>query len=228
MGKLLSLSSYNKYIPKGHNMKKILLPLLFAFGFSILTYADTQNVKTTIKPISENQIKQMDRQFTKHKAIKRNFKTDGEFKQKLKRKIMHKNNKYITSKSMHYNTNGYSNGYNYNNQAYKEPYRPIRQRGYRYTKRGWILAYRYDRASFYDNQGYYYGYFNRFGYYFEEIFYSYDRYYTYRDRIRGRGLFDNRYYMPANASYYGFCETRRPIPRPFRDAYGRGSYNSRY
>jgi len=192
-------------------MNKILLTLLITLGFATTTYASSQNDVKHSKQISENKIRKMDRQLTKHKAIKRNFKTNKEFKHKQQRKMMHKNNKYITSKSMRYNTHGYNNsynnGYNYNRENYRDDYRPIRQHGYNHTNRGWILAYRYDRASFYDNQGYFYGYFNRYGYYFEDVFYSYDRYYTYRDRVRGRGLFDHRYYMPANASYYGFCET---------------------
>ncbi|PTB83782.1 hypothetical protein C9926_01130 [Sulfurovum lithotrophicum] len=193
-------------------MNKILLTLLITFGFATATYASPQNDMKQIKPISENQIKKMDHQFTKHKAVKRNFKTHKEFKHRQQRKVMHKNNKYVTSKNMRYDTRGYNNsydnGYDYNRGNYRDDYRPIRQRGHRHSKKGWILAYKYDRASFYDNQGYFYGYFNRYGYYFEDVFYRYDRYYTYRDRVRGRGLFDSKYYMPANASYYGFCETR--------------------
>ncbi|CAA6822880.1 MAG: Unknown protein [uncultured Sulfurovum sp.] len=83
-----------------------------------------------------------------------------------------------------------------------------RQRGYRHFKRGWMLAYRYDRASFYDSEGFYNGYFNRHGYYFEDTFYRYDRFYSFKDRVRGRGLFDNNYYMPSACRKYGFCNKR--------------------
>ena len=54
----------------------------------------------------------------------------------------------------------YNNGYHYNRSVYSDYNRMKRQRGYQHGKKGWTLAYRYDRASFYDNEGYYYGYFN--------------------------------------------------------------------
>lgn len=60
----------------------------------------------------------------------------------------------------------------------------------------WYRGYRYERLPFFDRYGYFYGYFNEIGYFFEGIFYRYDRYYTYRDRLRGRGLFDHFYYRP--------------------------------
>ena len=133
-----------------------------------------------------------------------------------------------TVKRVHHLTERYANGrhYNYANTAMEtHPHLPlIRQDGYLHPKRGWVLAYRYDRASFYDNEGFFYGYFNRFGYYFENEFYRYDRYYTYRDRLRGQGLFDNKYYMPANASYYGLCKTHPHAPKLYQNTYERGSY----
>ena len=205
-------------------MKKILLTILITFGMTSISYASAQK---DIKPISEKQIKRMDHKLTKHKAMKRNFKTQKEFKRTQQRRttqnkrVTHSKMKRRTSKNMRYDTRQpYDNGYNYNRNGYYDDYRPIRQRGYSYSNRGWILAYQYDRASFYDNEGFFYGYFNRYGYYFEDVFYSYDRYYTYRDRIRGRGLFDRHYYMPANASHYGFCATRH-TNRNFERGYDR-------
>lgn len=196
-------------------MKKQLLTLIIALGLSGSLYAQTDIQKQhAIQPISAKRIQNLDYTLTTHKAIKRTFKNKREFQQRNIHKKTHQikhNGKYITAKKMykniHYN-NRYDNGYNYNASPYRDTYRPIRQRGHNYSKRGWILAYRYDRASFYDNEGFYYGYFNRYGYYFEDVFYRYDRYYTYQDRVRGRGLFDPLYYMPANADYYGFCTTR--------------------
>ena len=202
-------------------MKNRLLKLLLITGFTLGLNASTPSQPA--KPMPEATIKKMDHQLTKHKAVKRNFKTQKEFKHHQQRKMVHRKNKHIKSKSMRY-ADGYANGYNYNRYEYEDDYRPIRQRGHRYTKRGWVLAYKYDRASFYDNQGYFYGYFNRYGYYFEDIFYRYDRYYTYRDRVRGRGLFDQRYYMPQNAQYYGFCETHyqdRGYERNYERGYNR-------
>jgi len=201
-------------------MKKIFLVLILIIGFINPTFAqnDTRN---TIKPMAEHAIKKMDRKLTKHKALKRNFSTKQEFKRNKQRRMM-RNNKHITSKSMRNHTNRYNNGYDYTPTGYRDDYRPIRQRGYGLAKQGWILAYRYDRASFYDNEGFFYGYFNRYGYYFEDVFYSYDRYYTYRDRVRGRGLFNRSYYMPANANYYGFCDT------PYNGGRYERGYNNRY
>ena len=187
-------------------MKKILLTLLLTFGLVANAQASNENTKK----LPEATIKKMDRQMTQGKAQTRNFKTHKEFKRTQQRKVTHPNVKRTASKSMHYNNGGYQNGRNYGytgSRGYYDDYRPIRQRGHNRTKRGWILAYQYDRASFYDNEGSFYGYFNRYGYYFEDVFYRYDRFYTYRDRVQGRGLFNHRYYMPSNASYYGFCET---------------------
>jgi len=202
MQEIFILSSHILHT-KGNTMNKIFLTLLITFGFTSALFASIQNDVKHSKPMSEHKIKKMDRKLNKHKAVKRNFKTQKEFNHKLQRKSITKHKKHLSKQNMRYN-----NGYNYNRNMPKAYYRTIRQRGYNYSNRGWSLAYKYDRASFYDNQGYFYGYFNRYGYYFEDIFYRYDRYYTYRDRVRGRGLFSHRYYMPANANYYGFCATR--------------------
>jgi hypothetical protein len=149
-------------------------------------------------PLNVQQIKQMDQQYTKSHATKRTFKSKEEFQ-----RTQHTSAK-SSSRSIHSDSR-YDRGRDYNNpDSYQQPQRYHRQRPYRYSKRGWELAYRYDRADFYDQDGYYYGYFNRYGFYFEERFYRYDRHYSYRDRVRGRGLFDHYYYMPADARYYGF------------------------
>ena len=175
-------------------------------GFSVGALATSQmEYKNTH---TSKQIKKMDHSHTKYKAAKRHFKTKKEFQHKSKKNLTHKPTKH----NRHTN-NRYDNGYNY-----RADDRTTRQRGYRHPNRGWLLAYRYDRASFYDREGFYYGYFNRHGYYFENVFYRYDRHYTFRDRVKGRGLFDHRYYMPENARYYGFCSSRQH-PREYARAY---------
>ncbi len=193
---------------KGYTMNHLFLSIFLTLGLTLGTQAHTQNTQQ----LPEATIKKMDRQMTKYKAHTRNFTTHQEFKRIQQRKIAHKN--------IYYNTRGYQNGRNYGYKGSRgyDNYRPRRQRGYNYTKRGWILAYQYDRASFYDSEGFFYGYFNRYGYYFENVFYRYDRFYTYRDRVRGRGLFNHQYYMPANARYYGFCTSN------YRDS----GYNNNY
>ena len=138
-------------------------------------------------PLKQHRIEKLDRRLGKHQAARRDFRDQREFisQERYRRANRHR-------------------------ELHPSPSHRFKQRGYRFTKRGWGLAYRYDRAPFYDRYGYYYGYFNRHGYYFEGRFYRYDRGYRYRDRLRGKGLFGNRYYMPVNYRYYGFD------PRPRR------------
>lgn len=180
-------------------MKKLTLLLsLLVLSFPLYA-ADTSRAaeRANIKPLTLKQIKKMDKHLNRHKAKKRRFHNRKEFARQHKR---HPKPRFGPAHHQkHYQ--GYDEAY-----PMPTPYiTPIRQRGYRYSKRGWELAYRYDRATFFDRHGYYYGFFNRYGYYFEGVFYHYDRGYTYGDRVRGRGLFEHRYYMPANAGFYGFA-----------------------
>jgi hypothetical protein len=190
-------------------MYKILFTILTTAVCTAALYASSpKNIEADIqaKPMSVKKIRLMDRELTRHKAVKRSFSTKKEFHRQAKRqKKLQKHLSPHSAKQMRYR-NG--NAYDAYVPPGETPYPPMRQRGHRHFKRGWFLAYLYDRASFYDNEGFYYGYFNRYGYYFEGVFYRYDRYYTYRDRLRGRGLFDHRYYMPSNYRYYGFCNAR--------------------
>jgi len=192
-------------------MKKAILFITLSSAILMGANATAQtdsNPKIFDKPIKEQKLKKMDKRLTKHKAVKRKFRTQKEFQRMHHNRASKKHfNQDISAKRSHKNY-GYNDNYGYDERGWRDEYRPIGQHGYRHSNRGWYLAFRYDRASFYDREGYHYGYFNRYGYYFEDIFYRYDRYYTYRDRVRGRGLFDNRYYMPANYRYYGFCEPK--------------------
>lgn len=78
-------------------------------------------------------------------------------------------------------------------------------RAYARPKRGWVLAYVYDHADFYDRYGFHYGDFDRRGFMFEGRWFRYNARYSYRDRLRGRGYFDRYYYVPHHARRYGFC-----------------------
>jgi len=178
-------------------MKHILLITLISMGLSIGLAAKTGYQNTESKTMSDKQIKRMDRKHNRNKAQKRDFRTQKEYKHKTDRKY----SKYLDRPGR------YNGGHHSNRSSYSDHHRRDRQRGYRHGKKGWKLAYRYDRAFFYDSEGYHYGYFNRYGYFFEGIFYRYDRYYAYKDRVKGRGLFDHRYYMPANYRYYGFSRS---------------------
>lgn len=137
-------------------------------------------------PMTPQMIQKLDQRVGTHQALRRDFRNQKDFlsRQHPQLHIKHRDQR-------------------------PQPHHHSKQRGYPYTKRGWELAYLYDRAPFYDRYGYYYGYFNRHGYSFEGQFYRYDRGYRYQDRIRGKELFGERYYMPANYLYYGFD----PSPR---------------
>jgi len=182
---------------------KILAVLGLIFSASTLLYAQKEP-----QHMSETKIQELDRKLTSRKAKHREFNSISEFKhhqshyrmkQPAKHMQHHKHSRYTTD---NYNKYRYEDTYYY---GIPQNYNREFTRGHRHTKRGWVLAYRYDRAAFYDHDGFYYGYFNRYGYYFEGVFYRYDRFYTFRDRVRGRGLFNHLFYRPADYRYYGFC-----------------------
>jgi len=175
-------------------MKQLLFTIFIGFILTLGANAKPSDYRDNMQNMSAKKIKKMDKKHAKHKAKRRNFKTQKEFLRRHKHDIARKVKKHAT----------YGHGYYYYNDRNRVHADRNRQRGFRHWKRGWVLAYKYDRASFYDNKGYYYGYFNHHGYYFEDIFYRYDRYYTYQDRVRGKGLFSHKYYMPVNSRYYGF------------------------
>ena len=175
-------------------MKTLVITLLLSFALSINVHAQRFVDDNIHQHMTQKEINRMDRVYTKHKAKRRNFSTH--------RGYLHRSRH--TGFDNYTDKNRYSEGYHYKKERYEERYRTKRQRGFNYSKRGWKLAYKYDRASFYDDRGFYYGYFNRHGYFFEGIFYRFDRFYTYQDRVRGKGLFSHRYFMPEHSRYYGF------------------------
>ncbi len=187
--------------------KYLLAVLVLLFSFQTL---QAQSTHETIEKVD---ISKLDRYYTSHHAQKRTFKTKQAFKRVQTHHTKVPQKRHIASTPVQVHPNRYrpqSQWYNaryYNGENYYGRYIPRRQyeRAYRYPKRGWVLAYRYDRADFFDRDGFYYGYFNRYGYFFEGEFYRYDYSYTYRDRVRGRGLFDRYYYRPAAWREYGFC-----------------------
>ncbi len=163
-------------------------------------------------------IQKLDRYFTKHKAQPRPFRTKEEFKKmhthpkpakhdkhlRTHRPVSKQYQRYMTGSAHYRPNNRYYDDY-YDGMLYDTMPRRQFETPYLRPRRGWILAYRYDRADFFDRDGFHYGYFNRYGYLFEGVFYRYDYRYTYRDRLMGRGLFDRYYYRPAAWREYGFC-----------------------
>jgi len=169
---------------------RFLLPILLS-TFIVGTFLEAKEFGQRVyspaqAPMTPHMIQKLDKRFGKHQAVKRNFRDQKDF---LSRRHAQHQIKYPEQRP--------------------RPHHSFKQRGYPYTKRGWELAYLHDRAPFYDRHGYYYGYFNRHGYSFEGQFYRYDKWYSYQDRIRGKELFKERYYIPANYLYYGFD----PSPR---------------
>ncbi|MCF6206054.1 MAG: hypothetical protein L3J47_04055 [Sulfurovum sp.] len=177
--------------------------------FTISLFTAHIHAQSTPKEIVD--IGKLDRSMTIRHAKTRPFKNPKEAKQfHHKKTAMIKHNKH-TKRTIYPKPHHRPSQYGYYERdkplvGYYDdrPYlhRP-HAKPHRYTKRGWVLAYKYDRAGFYDREGFYYGYFNRNGYFFEGEFYRYDRYYRYSDRVRGRGLFDRYYYRPARWRYYG-------------------------
>jgi len=197
-----------------HTLHKLLLFGTLLLSTVSLVHAQHQDPAAQIVDIAK-----LDRTMNKHKAKPRRFKTKEEFRRtQLRRQTHTQREKKAIHKRIQAHTKQmmpHTRSYRHGNHSYRDDdmsgyderyYRPmIYGKPHRYTKRGWVLAYRYDRAEFYDREGFHYGYFNRYGYMFEGEFYRYDRYYTYRDRIKGRGLFDRYFYAPAQWRYYGFC-----------------------
>ena len=58
---------------------------------------------------------------------------------------------------------------------------------HRYDKR--YRNFDYDRNSYYDEEGYFYGYYDNTGYFFNNIFFEYNAQYSYYDRLYIRGYF---------------------------------------
>ena len=154
--------------------------------------------------IEKIDIVKLDHHYTSHHAKKRTFKSKQAFKRIQAHPTHVPHNRHVSSAPVQVHPSRYRPQ---NRVTYYDRYIPQRQyeRVHRRSRRGWVLAYRYDRAEFFDRDGFYYGYFNRDGYFFEGVFYRYDYSYTYRDRVRGRGLFDRYYYRPSAWREYGFC-----------------------
>jgi len=216
-----------KTAKKGFQMRKIISAIAIAILATVSTQASTQ----PNEPMSQKKIKRLDRQLTA--PLSRHFKSISEYKRYKNFKATAPRRAYnqrrvgdIDTYHAHFEARwsddrGY--GYRdsddrYSDDRYRDDWddgytkKIIKQHGYKYTKRGWYLAYRFDRAEFNDQYGYHYGYFNKYGFFFDGEFYAYDRYYGYRDRVRGKGVFDGLYYMPANSKLYGFeIPKRKPI-----------------
>jgi hypothetical protein len=160
------------------------------------------HIKKVQHPVHKKQHHSIEKNMRHTKAMRRTFKSPSEFRHaKRKHHKARKHMKHVKQivRGRAYDAGRYRNYRRYDDRRYESH----RSRGFRHYQNSWYLAYKYEKASFYDNEGFYYGYFNHRGYTFEGEFYRYDRYYTYRDRVRGKGLFTHRYFRPV-VEYYSY------------------------
>ncbi|MDZ7818886.1 MAG: hypothetical protein U5K55_09815 [Aliarcobacter sp.] len=82
----------------------------------------------------------------------------------------------------------------------------------------------YNRNAYYDDFGYFFGYFDKVGYFYNNIFFTYDNRYTYYDRLHHRG-----YFRPNKVHYrtyeyhkhndwnrsHNYREHKKPIYGPY-------------
>ncbi|HHD80250.1 MAG TPA: hypothetical protein ENK99_01380, partial [Campylobacterales bacterium] len=68
----------------------------------------------------------------------------------------------------------------------------FRKDDHRYDKR--YRDFDYDRYGYYNNDGFYFGFFDRNGYFYNNIYFEYNSRYSYRDRYYRRGYFEPSYH----------------------------------
>ncbi len=164
---MLSASTYNQP-DRGQNVVQKRATKAVQKQHKVTTKRQVKKVVKRRKQVTRKpRYHKRDRNLKQRHTLKRNFRSHNEFK---RMKHQHRYlNRGIPHKKIH---------------------------AYKHYRKAWYRDYLHNRSPFYDLHGYYYGYFNEFGYFFEGLFYRYDRHYTYRDRLRGRGLFDHYYYRP--------------------------------
>jgi hypothetical protein len=123
--------------------------------------------------------------------------------------------------------------------------RSFKKDHHRYDKR--YSNFDYDRNSYYNDDGYYYGYYDNTGYFYNNIFFDYDSTYTYNDRCHRRGHFRLGYnhrrhyvhhtfnnwnrvhcYRQPNAMVSGHYYDRSYYPRNYYNNNYRSNYGSHY
>jgi len=66
-------------------------------------------------------------------------------------------------------------------------HKKFRKDDHRYDKR--FRDFDYDRYGYYNDDGFYFGYFDRRGYFYNNIYFEYNAHFTYPDRLNRRGAF---------------------------------------
>ncbi len=83
----------------------------------------------------------------------------------------------------------------------------FRKDDHRYDKR--YSNFDYESEGYYNDDGYYYGYYDNRGYFYDNIFYAYDDQYTYYDRRHRIGHFAHHYHHYRPYVYHSFNRWNR-------------------
>ena len=102
---------------------------------------------------------------------------------------------------------------------------------HRYDKR--YRSFNYERDGYYNDDGYFYGYYDNRGYFYDNVFYAYDNQYTYYDRRNHLGYFRHSFHHHRPYIYHSFNNWNRihcyrePNVIVYGHYYDR-AYNNRY
>ena len=83
----------------------------------------------------------------------------------------------------------------------------FRKDSHRYDKR--YSSFDYEDNGYYNDDGYYYGYYDNRGYFYDNVFYSYDNQYTYYNRQHHLGYFGYSYHHHRPYVYHSFNNWNR-------------------
>ena len=93
---------------------------------------------------------------------------------------------------------------------------------HRYDKR--YSSFDYDNRGYYNNDGFYFGFYDRSGYFFNNIYFEYDSRYTYRDRVYIRGEFSTNHHHYRTYRYHSHNDWNRVHCYREPDVIVRGHY----
>lgn len=85
--------------------------------------------------------------------------------------------------------------------------RSFKKDHHRYHKR--YSNFNYDRDGYYNDEGFYFGYYDTTGYFYNNIFFAYDGSYTYRDRRYRRGFFRRGHFHRRPYVHHTFNDWNR-------------------
>ena len=83
----------------------------------------------------------------------------------------------------------------------------FREDNHRYDKR--YSNFNYEDNGYYNDDGYYYGYYDNRGYFYDNVFYAYDNQYTYYNRRHHLGHFGHSYHHHRPYVYHSYNNWNR-------------------